>query len=173
MTIVIEDGTGLSNAEAYRSVEDHKAYCDKRGIAYSDDDDLLEQQAYLAMDYLNDVYYGCWKGYPTTSTQALAWPRAEVPKQDSTGGYNGLPNFYDYQTVPTEIGDAQSQLMIRVATSPLAPDIARLKESVKIGPLSVTYNKDAPANPVYVAVDNKLAQFLYGMSSLNATVYRT
>lgn len=80
MAIVVEDGTGLADAETYVSVADCKAYLDARGKTEWGLLDLAVQEASLrnAADYLDAVYGPRLQGYRLKVTQALLWPRTDV-----------------------------------------------------------------------------------------------
>jgi hypothetical protein len=69
---VVEDGTGLANANTYAEKPFLTAYASDRGVTIADGD--IEKFAYLAMDWLAQ-YDTHWIGEPATETQALAWPR--------------------------------------------------------------------------------------------------
>jgi hypothetical protein len=84
MPIVVEDGTGLVNANSYASVADADAYFTDRGntawgLATSDD----KSSALInATDYIDTTNAGKWVGcveFPDTP-QALAFPRTKMVK---------------------------------------------------------------------------------------------
>jgi hypothetical protein len=80
MAIVVEDGTGLPDAETYVSVADCVAYLDARSKF---DFGLLTEQAQEAAlrnaaDYLDARYGSRLQGYRLLVTQALYWPRTDV-----------------------------------------------------------------------------------------------
>lgn len=75
MTLIIETGQGLPDAESYASAEDLARYAVKFGVAIPADvptQEALLRRAALAMDGMT------WKGRKTNSEQGLAWPRREV-----------------------------------------------------------------------------------------------
>jgi hypothetical protein len=158
MSLIIEDGTGKPDAEAYRSVADHKTYCIARGIAFSTDDTVLEQQARKATDYIGQAYRTKWAGFRKTAEQALDWPRYEVAKRDAPGGFQQYAAFYPSDTVPVEVGNAQSELMTRIATlGDLAPDLQRGIKREKVGQLETEYDTNSSQSPRFPAVDNLLS----------------
>lgn len=100
MTIIVEDGTGLENADSFASVAEADAYCVLRGLA---DWALLttaakEAALVNATEYLSDAFD--WVGERTTDTQALAWPRVAA---------------YSGQRVPAEVPNKVKAATIRVA----------------------------------------------------------
>jgi hypothetical protein len=75
MPIVVEDGTGKPNANAYVDAAGARQYASDRGIALPDvqgEVDPVEPWLVLATDYLESLSYIF---IPATTTQALAWPR--------------------------------------------------------------------------------------------------
>jgi hypothetical protein len=150
---------GDASAEAYRSITDHKAYCAARGVSYGADA-VLEQQARKATAYLTQAYRMRWAGSRVTATQALDWPRYEVPKRDAPGG-GVWAAYYPSDSIPTEVCDAQSELMIRVAVSgDLNPDLTRGVLSEKVGQLQVDYDPNSSQATRYRAVEMLLAPLL-------------
>lgn len=99
MALIVEDGTGLSTAEAYVSVVDARAAAVKLGLGYlnaadptgawiaaaSDAD--LEASIRRATYYLEGKYFDKWAGISTTSVQALAFPRRGIIKRRVFSAY--------------------------------------------------------------------------------------
>src|SRR5690606_27756416 len=79
MALIVEDGTGLPNAEAYISVADADSYFAKRGNSAwaALTVDAKEVALRLGADYMAAVYGPRWCGERLTDTQALDWPRDE------------------------------------------------------------------------------------------------
>src|SRR5690242_3202764 len=99
MTLIIEDGTGVPNANSYVNVADLRAFAAARGIsvpsADSEGDAAIEVALINAMDYLQ--YVPCYKGAQSDSEQALEWPR--------TGVYmNG--SLYNSAAIPKQLKEA-------------------------------------------------------------------
>ena len=71
MTIIVEDGTGLANAESYVSVVDANTYHSKLGNdAWTDlDTSVKEQLLRKATDYMVAQYRLQYAGYRRYSTQ--------------------------------------------------------------------------------------------------------
>ncbi|HNT88273.1 MAG TPA: hypothetical protein PKL84_10455 [Candidatus Hydrogenedentes bacterium] len=80
--LIVEDGSGKTDADSYVSVTDADIYVTDRYTAASTWLDLTEDQkeAFLrrACQFLDSYFRGKWKGVKRTSTQSLAWPRASV-----------------------------------------------------------------------------------------------
>lgn len=114
MSIVAEDGTGLSNANSYASYADWTAYWADRGAAPSSVQADVEQALVRATDYLGLRY--TWIGQRALQTQALDWPRVcayAVP----AGGYSA-----PIEGVPPEVVRATVELAQRALAGELAPD---------------------------------------------------
>lgn len=79
MALIVEDGSGLPNAESYVSVSTAAAYLTAMGSPDFADAQLSEQEAALrrATQYLDTRY--TFIGEPMTDTQALQWPRSGAP----------------------------------------------------------------------------------------------
>lgn len=93
MTLIIEDGQGLPDAESYASAEDLAMYAVKFGTVIPDGvpaQEALLRRAALAMDGMT------WKGRKTSSEQGLAWPRQEVRLDYEIKPNNYLPARIQY-----------------------------------------------------------------------------
>ena len=143
MPLVVEDGTGLDNAEAYISVADADAYHDARGNAAwaALAEPAKEAALRLGADYLGQAYGLRWAGARLTDTQALDWPRVA-------------------KGVPEAVRRANAELAARAAAGPLLADQGPAVKSETVGPLSVTYADGARQSVRYAAVDAMLAGLL-------------
>jgi hypothetical protein len=161
MALIVEDGTGRPDSEAYRSVADHRTYCAARGIdlgSLSDTD--LEQDARVATDFMVQSFRYRWAGERATNTQALDFPRHLIPIKDGPGSFASTVTYYPHDRVPTEVGNAQSELMNRARAGALAPDQTRAIITETTGPITTTYDKNSPEAPRYRAVHMMLRPFL-------------
>lgn len=163
MPLIVEDGTGKSDAQSYASVADADSYLGGRGYTVWAPVTNLEKEACLirATDFMLSFV---WKGLRKTNTQALDWPRVEVVAF-------GLD--VESTVVPLPIKQACIELAFRAAYGPLATDIipddtGRLpyKEVKKVGPIDVekTWTSRGqmapPSQPVYTHVLRMLAEYL-------------
>lgn len=155
MSLVVEDGTGLSNAESYISVSDTTAYHAARGNtawAAIATDTLREQYLRQATDYMVAKYTSRWQGYKVyPESQALDWPR-----------YGLVVDYVEiaYNIVPYAVKKACAELALRAASSELAPDLSQAAVSEQVGSIAVTYNANSPQATRYQLVDMILAPFL-------------
>jgi len=135
MTIVVETGSGSSTSNSYGSVSDATTYFTDRGRADAwDAIDDKEAALIQATDYMVYRYRLLWAGYRVLATQALDWPRYEVPKNDTQ-----LGGYYLSTDIPQEIKRACFELAMRTADGPLMVDLERAVQTETIGPLSTTY----------------------------------
>lgn len=163
MSLIVEDGTGLSTAESYISVADATAYFAARGDATwaaLASDTVREQLLRKATDYMAGTYAGRWAGMRVTTTQALDWPRAWVPNRDAPSGYRSSSAYYPSTSVPTAVARACAELAVRASADDLQPDVGAQVKSETVGPISVVYADGARQADLYKAIDNALAPFL-------------
>lgn len=161
MAIVVEDGTGKSDAEAYISVADADTYFSKRGFALwaTLTTDQKEESLRRGTDFMSQQYRERWAGIRKTTTQALDWPRYEVPRRD-------VGDYYETTVVPTEVKNACAELAYRASSETLAPDLGVPVTSKTVGPISITYATGARQTKVYRAVENMLAPLLKASGSM-------
>lgn len=165
MAFTVETGAGLANANAFVSVADFKAYCDLRGLGYSDYSDAqIEQAIVRATDYLSNSF--AWQGWrvkergASGGAQALAWPRVSVV---DGAGYS-VPST----SLPVELVQATSEIAFyelgnNRAMAPAYTPHERIKVE-KLGPMMTEYDLsrlDADgARPELLAVRDLIGQFL-------------
>lgn len=92
MSLVIEDGTGLSTATSYVTVTEARAYALARGVTLSATDSVVETQLIKAMDYL-EAQRDRYQGYKNTEAQALQWPRDGVVVDGWSIDSNEIPKL--------------------------------------------------------------------------------
>ena len=76
--MIVEDGTGLPNADSYVSVEFADSYFSARGVSgwESLSTEQKEQSLICATDFIESIYQ--WYGKKATSEQALRFPRVNL-----------------------------------------------------------------------------------------------
>ncbi len=168
MSLIVEDGTGKSDAESYISVADADTYHVKRGNTAWGLLTLEAKEVLLrkATDYMVQTYRTQWAGARKFDNQALDWPRYDVPKFDSPSGYGSYPAYYLDTIVPGEVKVACAELAYKANVDTLAPDIDRLTKREKVGTLEVEYdNNQGVPYKRYRAVDNLLGPLLMSLGS--------
>jgi hypothetical protein len=167
MTLIVEAGMGLPDAESYASVAQADAYHAKRlntawaALAEPTKESLLIK----ATEYMVGQYRERWKGRRRTSTQALDWPRYDV-EMDDVEAYLGA------DIVPVEVQNACAVLALQANSGDLAPALKRAIKEKVIGPIKTVYADGAPEFVRYRAVDQLLKPFLCG-SGLTGRMVRS
>jgi hypothetical protein len=164
MALIVEDGTGLANAESYASVAEFKAYHANIGndvtlIA----DTTIEQLLRRATQYMVAVYRQRWQGRRTLSTQALDFPRYDVV----VDGYSVLSNI-----VPLEVKNACCELALKANSATLLEDKTQTVIREKVDVIEVEYSEFSPSQTRYSQIDNLLSVFLSSSNSFEAKALR-
>jgi len=138
MAIIVEDGTGLANADSYLSVADtdtyhtaHSASTTWSGASTANKEKALR----LATQYLDTKYETRWVGTRYSLAQALEWPRTYVVLYD----------IYSISTttIPQRLKDACAELALKqISDTDLIPDVtnpgAISSETVSAGSVSTS-----------------------------------
>lgn len=143
--LVIEDGTGLQNANTFVGLDDVKQYALNRGVLLSNDDEIIKSQLIKACDYLNSKECE-YRSLRLNDLQALAFPRMALD-------------------VPIAIKNAQMQAVIEQANGfDLMPTVtaSNYVTREKIGDLEVSYADPIQAgiDPSFPAIDALLSSLL-------------
>ena len=82
MAFTVEDGSGVTGANAYATAAQVTEYLTDRGREAENNwstKTAAEQQTAIikATDYIEKRFFGIWRGSRTDSAQALTWPRPE------------------------------------------------------------------------------------------------
>lgn len=158
MTIIVEDGTGLSTAETLTSVAEADTYHLLRGntawaaLSTSSKEMALRK----ANDYLRQAYRNRWQGKRVKISQSCDWPRYDVL-------VDGL--FVSSTSVPSDIKDAAADLALRSTTLGLNPDQSRNILREKVDVLEVEYVPYAPTVATMNSVEDLLRPYLTGSRS--------
>jgi hypothetical protein len=168
MTLIVENGSGLADAESYISVADADTYFANRGYTLWDTMTEAEKEQALrrATDFTLQLYRLKWKGTRVTGTQALDWPRNWVIRDDyEFATLNGAQviggrQYYPADIVPVEVQRACAELAFRGASGELAPDIGQRTVREKVDVIEVEYDRYSPQFTQFRAIDNLLAPFL-------------
>lgn len=159
MSLVVENGTGFSTAEAYVSVANADAYHTARGdTVWSALTTAAKEQALrLATDYIEGAYRSRWLGCRVNGTQRLSWPRYDVL----------IDGFYvESNIVPVEVANACAELAVKASAETLAPDLERGIKREKVGPLETEFDTFSPQAKRYRSVDMALSAYLKGSSAM-------
>jgi hypothetical protein len=130
MALIVEDGTGLANANSYNLVSEIRAYAEARGYDLPPEDGDVEKLAIQATDY-TESFYDRYQGKMLTQTQALQWPRVGVTLY-------GVE--LDPATIPRQLKTAHAQATVEAYNSDLMPnETATLVKKEKVDVIEVEY----------------------------------
>ncbi|MTH96415.1 DnaT-like ssDNA-binding protein [Roseibium sp. RKSG952] len=160
MSLTVEDGSGLVDANAFASIAEVDAYHDAMGnAAWTGEDAAKEAAIRRATAFLSN---SCsWAGLRTRNrSQALAWPRSGV--------WDGEGNAIASDEIPHELVNATAEIALRELEEPGAmnPDFiaADAISREKVEGMEVQYaNRAASADayrPVIMTVRDLIGPFL-------------
>lgn len=158
MSLTVENGSGLSDANAYCSQAFADSWHLMRGMTLwatlsSDEKDAAIVRA---THFMVQRYRLRWHGVRRLETQALDWPRYNVPRLDVDLG------SVSSTVVPIEVQQACAELAFKAASGDLSPDEGQLVKRKKIDAIEVEYAEGAQQTKRYVAIDRLLAPYLVG-----------
>lgn len=163
MALVVEDGTGLANADSLASLAFALAYLasigDDRWTAPGVDDPKREVALRVATAEIRDRTAGRLQGVVVNLAQAQPFPR--VGMVDAEG------RLVASDSVPRLAAEACCDLAAAALSEDLAPDVASgdgglVSKSVQLGPIAVskTFAGATDTSKHYTVAERKLAQFL-------------
>lgn len=167
MAFVVEDGTGLPNANSYSDVAYADEYFEERGVtAWTGED--TQKQAWLvqATDYIEQVFGARFVGVKKTAEQALSWPRTHAVARDGA--------VLADDALPSALVRACCQYALRAIQGPLMPDPLVSAEGYnvvtsrkKVGPIEKEFRvMGSSGSPIlvrsYPAADSLLTVLLNG-----------
>lgn len=169
MSLVVETGSGLADAESYASVADADLYISKYATAVQKaawtalDTTTKEDRLRIGTQYLELVYANLYTYSRTSLYQRLSWPQAWV--EDRQGFAIGA------DVVPESIVQATVEAALRADTD-IMPDVVSaniMSETVIVGPIekSVRYAGDQgssgagkPTIPKFRKIDLLMSQWI-------------
>lgn len=161
MALITEDGTAKADAESLASVAFADTHHANRGNTAWAGLTTASKEAALrkATDHIGAVYGLRWDGRRVSDTQALDWPRYDVPKRE--GAYSRIAAYYVSNQVPAAVQRACAELALRASAGDLAPDQGQAIKRKRVeGAVEVEYQDFSSAAPRYPAIDGLLAPFL-------------
>lgn len=164
MSIIVEDGTGKSDAESYASVAFCDDYFSKRANTSWGALSTATKEACLrnASEYMVGQYRDRWLGRRRLTTQRLDWPRVGVVISDFRTVLFGAYGLFqvDYTIVPDEVQRACAELAIRASTQVLADDQTQAVIRETVGPITVEYQPGSSSIPWFRQIDMILKVYL-------------
>lgn len=164
MALVVEDGTGVLNADSWVTMAEAATYANRMGnTAFAEADaEVVEPALRRAVLYLDAVYGSRYAGLPTQdpTEQSLSWPRKGVVLDT---GY-----AWPDDEIPVNLKRAQVEAAMLEWATPgsLMPTTTPLgKKSVQVGPIAVTYADPPKAGtvgkpPVFSTIEGLMLPFL-------------
>lgn len=168
MALIVEDGSGLPDADSYASEAEADAYnlTHVASTAWTEAVTNAKEVALRkAANYLDGRFHQRWKGDRYTENQALAWPRIGVIDDD---GYTVLET-----TLPLRVKRAAIEAAIKSLSGELNPDLPNpgsvSKSRKKVGPLEVEleYLGGNSPTPVFPVIVELLAPYLETPGSID------
>lgn len=192
MALIVEDGTGLSDAESYNSVTEFRAWATAQGktLTDSDTDAKIEEASRRAVVWQDTTFRPRFSGYKRNQRdQALECPR--IGAYDFST-YGDVVNAYGSNVsidvtipeteIPKEIKQAQHEATFRELNTPgyLLPDVVlgtQIKSASVDGAVSVTYHGAGgvkSALPIMTIISRILAPLLapYNSDGMTGQAYR-
>ncbi len=148
MTLIVETGSGLENAESYLSVADCDIYHEAmNNSSWTGSTSNKEAALRKATQYLDSTYE--WIGSIYSLEQALSWPRTNV--YDAQG--RDLAN-----SVPVKLKNACAELALAALSADLVviTDNSNFVKREKVEGLEIEYVSGAPIDRQYRLVDKLL-----------------
>lgn len=160
MTLIVEDGTSVENANSYVSETEYLAWADARfGISRATAPATEEAAAPLILRATDSFEMNRFKGIKTSSSQSLQWPR--------TGVY--IDNIYiESNAVPNEVKLAIYELTY--AEEAGKGDLNTIERNVKkkkVASIEVEYSDTAGSRATNIAASRSLRKLLeFGGSNM-------
>ena len=157
MALIVETGTGASNANGYITEAFYDAYVEDGGLTNPVGD---TEAAIVRASAAFDAIYGPQLGGVKVNrrAQAMALPRYNM--MDAAG------EIVEFDSIPIEVKKAVAEMTVREKASPgsMTPDLERggAIESIQAGSVSIKYRGDAAAQTVFQKIDGILAPLLGG-----------
>ncbi|MGB0749058.1 MAG: DnaT-like ssDNA-binding protein [Magnetospiraceae bacterium] len=163
MALIVEDGSGKTDAESYVTLAEANIFWAARNDAVWADAGDLEKEAALraATEYLDVAYV--WKGVRVAVSQALAWPRYGVVDRDGFA--------VDYDAVPDAVRTALNHLAHAALGEDLLPAedaasrIKRQREKVDVIETETEYAPGTSSRKRFPLVDRLVENLTRGRAA--------
>ena len=163
MAFVVEDGTGLSNANAYLAVADADTYWEERGDTVWAALTTAAKQAALikATDYIEARFGQRFLGTKLLTTQSLGFPRDDLYDREGT----------QIEGIPTPFKNAVAEYAYRAASADLWNEPHRdpkgriVVEREQVGPIiqdkRYAFNRDTSEIKPVPGADRLILQYCF------------
>lgn len=153
ITIIVEDGSGVSGANSYVDLDTARAYAADRGRVLPVDDEAAKALIIRSMDYL-ESFRAKFQGSKTLASNPLSWPRQCVVLDGED---------WPDDEIPSLLTAAQNQIIIEAASTELMPTVTgAFVTREKVGPIETEYSAavSTSGQPSMPAVDALLEPLL-------------
>ena len=169
MTLIVEDGTGLIDAESYVSVSHADIYHEKLGNAdwLALDDSEKEQSLRKATNYIGLRFKSEFKGIRAFVAQALDFPREHIYLESPLG-------LMPKTLIPLALKNASCELALKSNYEDLMPETDTRVKSEKVDVIQITYDEHSQGGVRFVAIEAMLSDYIQSnsKSSMTQTVQR-
>lgn len=160
MAIIIEDNSGLADANSYADVDYADSYFLDRNNTIWSALTTAQKEALLILgtDYIETTYYDCFKGVMLNNLQALQFPRVDA---------YGLEINYD------RVKKAVCELALRANDGDLNKDIDRQAIEETVDVITIKYSASSDPKTRYPLIATLLTPLLSnGKNGVNIGSYR-
>ena len=169
MALIVEDGTGLADADSYISLVDARIIAANYGYILPDDDTEAEIALRQGADYV-DLSEPSFTGTRLNDTQALAWPRSNA--------YKCIGNTYIIlasDSVPSDVQRAQvvAAAEYGAGNNPRGNVNGQTVIQETVGPLTVRYSDNSGDSSTFVITAASDLLRPYKCGSSNGLTQRT
>lgn len=105
-TLIVEDGTGVANANSYTALANARAFADSRGLSLPTDDDEACLSLIQGFDYV-ESFRSRFGGQKATCTQSTQFPRKGLCIDGCVVAENAIP--FELQQAQIIAASLQSQ----------------------------------------------------------------
>lgn len=163
ITITIEDGSNVANANSFVTIAEARTYAAERGVTLSAADDDVAIQLIKSKDYL-ESFAMRYQGEIANEGQSLQWPRIDVYLY-------GSEIAFPSNAIPKELKAAQNATIVALAQGvDIMPNYSAsdFVTREKVGPIETEYADPTKVGivPTLTGVDSLLAP-LFGSTATN------
>lgn len=163
MALIVEDGTGIANANTYVTDAEYVAYAASRGLTIGADETARERELISATDFL-EKFRAQYQGVKTVQTNPLQWPRRGAAIDCFAIANN---------VIPEELKRAQMEAGAYSFGAQLTTNTAQQNvQREKLATLEVTYFYNGSAGDGALDRINQWLQPLFNQNSNNRVLIR-
>lgn len=115
ISIIVEDGTVVYNANSYATVQEAVNYAAARGTSLGSNSDVIIKQLIVASDWIDSKELN-FQGKRVEATQTLCWPRTDVCLFDEDVSAITIPNRVKFAQIELVIAQVNKVVLQPVGT---------------------------------------------------------